>query len=107
MKVRLTSILILALLGLIVGQGLMAADAAKPSRPNVVLLISDASESTAHDTFVWHQFDYWSTKLHRYAVREGEWKLLLNPPIIRKPIPQKPSRGVMRSAAMRSRRTPE
>ena len=41
MKVRLTSILILALLGLIVGQGLMAADAAKPSRPNVVLIISD------------------------------------------------------------------
>ena len=34
-------ILILALLGLIVGQGLMAADAAKPSRPNVVLIISD------------------------------------------------------------------
>ena len=41
MKVRLTSILILALLGLIVGQGLMATDAAKPSRPNVVLIISD------------------------------------------------------------------
>ena len=42
-------------------------------------LISDASESTAHDTFVWHEFDYWSTKLHRYAVRNGDWKLLLNP----------------------------
>ena len=41
MKVRLTSILILALLGLIVGQGLMAADAVTPSRPNVVLIISD------------------------------------------------------------------
>ncbi len=41
MKIRFTSILILALLGLIVGQGLMAADAAKPSRPNVVLIISD------------------------------------------------------------------
>ena len=41
MKVRLTSILILALLGLIVGQRLMAADAVTPSRPNVVLIISD------------------------------------------------------------------
>ncbi len=41
MKVRLTSILILALLGLIVGQGLMAADAVTSSRPNVVLIISD------------------------------------------------------------------
>ena len=46
---------------------------------SLVPLISDASESTAHDTFVWHQFDYRSTKLHRYAVREGDWKLLLNP----------------------------
>ena len=42
-------------------------------------LISDASEPTAHDGFVWHQYDYWSTKLHRYAIREGDWKLLLNP----------------------------
>ena len=42
-------------------------------------LISDASESTTHDSFVWHQFDYWRTKNHSYAVREGDWKLLLNP----------------------------
>ena len=40
-EVRLRSILFLALLGLIVEQGLMAADGASPSRPNVVLIISD------------------------------------------------------------------
>ena len=39
--VRLRSILFLALLGLIVGHGLMGADGATPSRPNVVLIISD------------------------------------------------------------------
>ena len=38
---RLWFISILALLGLILGQGLMAADGATPSRPNVVLIISD------------------------------------------------------------------
>tara|TARA_B110000438_G_C15776912_1_gene634465 strand:- start:1335 stop:1598 length:264 start_codon:yes stop_codon:yes gene_type:complete len=41
MKDRFISILVLAVLGLILGQRLMAADAATPSRPNVVLIISD------------------------------------------------------------------
>ena len=39
--VLLSSVLFLALLGLIVGQGIIAADGSKASRPNVVLIISD------------------------------------------------------------------